>query len=51
MKLLRQNSPGPDTAMNRYLDDIEALYTQKEGTPLPKALREQARQNRESKKK
>ncbi len=51
MKLLRQDNPGPDTAMSRYLDDIEALYTQKEGTPLPKALREQARQNRESKKK
>lgn len=49
MKLLRQESPGPDTAMSRYLDDIEALYTQKEGTPLPRALREQARQNRENK--
>lgn len=51
MKLLRQDSPGPDTPMSQYLDDIESLYTQKEGTPLPRALREQARKNRESKKK
>ena len=51
MKLLRQDTPGPDTAMSRYLDDIESLYSQKEGTPLPKALREQAKKNREEKKK
>lgn len=51
MQLLRRENPGPDTAMSRYLDDIEALYTQKEGTPLPENLRREARQNRKSHKK
>jgi hypothetical protein len=51
MHLLRSESPGPDTAMSRYLDDIEALYTQKEGTPLPDSLRKAARKNRKNKKK
>ena len=37
--------------MSRYLDDIESLYNQKEGSPLPDALRQAARQNRKSKKK
>ena len=51
MQMLRSESPGPDTAMSRYLDDIEALYNQKEGTPLPASLRQEARQNRTNKKK
>lgn len=51
MQLLRRNHPGPDTAMSRYLDDIEALYTQKEGASLPKTLKEQARQNLENRRK
>lgn len=50
MQLLRREFPGPDTRMSRYLDDIEALYNQKEGSPLPAGLREQARQNRKKKK-
>ena len=51
IQLLRRHNPGPDTPMSRYLDDIEALYTQAEGAPLPRSLREQARQNRRNKKK
>ena len=51
MQMLRSEAPGPDTAMSRYLDDIEALYTQKEGTPLPAALRQSVRQKRTPKKK
>ena len=49
MRMLRQHHPGPDTPISRYLDDIEALFTQEEGRPLPRHLREQARQNREHK--
>ncbi len=41
MQMLRQESPGPDTAMSRYLDDIEALYQLEEGSPLPESLRRQ----------
>jgi hypothetical protein len=37
--------------MSRYLDDIEALYTQKEGAPLPQSLRRQAQQNRKKQEK
>ena len=51
MQLLRREPPGPDTAMSRYLDDIEALYGQKEGAPLPDSLRKAARQNRKNKQK
>ena len=51
MQLLRSEAPGPDTAMSRYLDDIEALYNQKEGTPLPASLRQTARQNHTTRKK
>ena len=51
MQLLRQEHPGPDTAMSRYLDDIEALYGQQEGAPLPDSLRKTARQNRKDKQK
>ena len=51
MQLLRRDHPGADTPMSRYLDDIEALYTQKEGSPLPEALRRRARENHENKKK
>lgn len=49
MRLLRQDIPGPETPMSRYLDDIEALYTQKEGAPLPPSLRRQAQENRNTK--
>ena len=51
MQILRSEHPGPETAMSRYLDDIESLYNQKEGTPLPDALHQAARQNRKNKKK
>ena len=40
MQMLRREDPGPDTPMSRYLDDIEALYLQEEGTPLPRSLRD-----------
>lgn len=39
MHLLRREAPGPDTAVSRYLDDIEALYKQEADAPLPDALR------------
>lgn len=39
MRMLRKESPGPETRMSRYLDDIEALYSLKEGEPLPERLR------------
>lgn len=38
MRLLRREAPGPDTAMSRYLDDIEALYKQGADAPLPDSL-------------
>lgn len=38
MRLLRREAPGPDTAMSRYLDDIEALYKQDADAPLPESL-------------
>lgn len=38
MRLLRREAPGPDTAMSRYLDDIEALYKQAADAPLPDSL-------------
>ena len=50
MQLLRREHPGPDTAMSRYLDDIEALYLQDENAPLPSHLRTQAAENRKKKK-
>lgn len=40
MRLLRQEEPGPTTAISRYLDDIEALHTLPEGEGLPPRLRE-----------
>ena len=51
MQMLRRDDPGPDTHMSRYLDDIEALYQLKEGSPLPESLRTQARENRKKKQK
>lgn len=39
MRLLREDSPGPDTHISRYLDDIEALHSIKEGDELPERLR------------
>lgn len=38
MRLLRRDSAGPDTALGRYLDDIEALYKQETDAPLPDSL-------------
>lgn len=42
MRLLRRDRPGPATPLSRYLDDIEALYTQGEHDPLPPRLRQEA---------
>lgn len=39
MRILRKDAPGPDTHMSRYLDDIEALHSLKEGEPLPERLK------------
>ena len=39
IRLLRRESPGPSTPISRYLDDIEALHTLKEGEALPERLR------------
>lgn len=38
MRILRRESPGPDTHISRYLADIEALYTIKPGDSLSEAL-------------
>lgn len=43
MHLLRRETPGPDTHMSRYLQDIETLYGLKSGQELPKSLLEQVR--------
>lgn len=40
MELLRRESPGVATPMSEYLEDIEALFEQKEGEPLPSRLQE-----------
>ena len=39
--MLRKDSPGPDTHMSRYLEDIEALYQLGEKAPLPERLLKQ----------
>ena len=39
MRVLRKESPGPDTPISRYLDDIEALNSLKAGEELPERLR------------
>ena len=39
MRLLRKETPGPDTPISRYLDDIEALNSIREGEELPERLR------------
>lgn len=39
MRILRKETPGPDTPISRYLDDIEALNSLKEGEDLPERLR------------
>lgn len=44
VKLLRRESPGPDTHLSRYLRDIEELYGLAEGQALPERLRQQARE-------
>lgn len=41
MELLRRESAGAPTPISRYLEDIEALYTQQEGAPLPTRLQQQ----------
>ena len=38
MELLRRESSGVATPLSRYLEDIEALYSQQEGAPLPPNL-------------
>ena len=38
MQMLRREAPGPDTAIGRYLDDIESLYKQGADAPLPDSL-------------
>lgn len=39
MEMLRRDDKGVDTPISRYLADIEALHTLKEGEPLPAALK------------
>lgn len=39
MRVLREETPGPDTHISRYLDDIETLHSLKEGDALPPRLR------------
>ena len=39
--MLRRDSPGPETHMSRYLEDIEALYQLGENDPLPERLLKQ----------
>lgn len=41
MQVLRHEDKGADTAMGRYLDDIEALYKQPADAPLPERLQQQ----------
>lgn len=41
MNMLRNPGKGPDTAMGRYLEDIEALYGLEEHAPLPKRMKEE----------
>ena len=41
MQMLRKDSPGPDTHMSRYLEDIEALYQLGEKASLPERLLKQ----------
>ena len=48
MRLLRKDSPGPDTHISRYLDDIEALNSLKEGEELPERLRPKPRQTKKA---
>ncbi len=38
MHILRNDSPGPDTPMSRYLDDIELLHSLSPGDPFPDSL-------------
>ena len=42
MRMLRRETPGPSTPISRYLDDIEALHSLKEGEALPERLRKAA---------
>lgn len=47
MHMLRQEKPGPDTHMSRYLQDIEILYGLKSGDELPNSLMQQVRKARD----
>lgn len=41
MQMLRADTPGPQTAMSRYLEDIEILYSLGEKEDLPERIRSQ----------
>lgn len=41
MELLRREDAGAETALSRYLEDIESLHLQKAGEPLPSRLQKQ----------
>lgn len=43
MRMLRKETPGPVTPISRYLDDIEALHSLKEGESLPDSIRKKTR--------
>lgn len=45
MRLLRKESTGPSTHISRYLDDIEALNSIKEGEELPERLHPPTKKN------
>ncbi len=38
MRILRRESPGPDTHISRYLSDIETLHSLQSGDALPESL-------------
>lgn len=51
MRRLRRETSGPHTPISRYLDDIEALHTIKEGEALPKRMLPDRRRKRTTRKK
>ena len=46
MKLLREESPGPDTPISQYLQDIEELYNLPSGSEFPENLRRRVQEAR-----
>ncbi len=48
MQLLRNEKPGPDTPLSRYLQDIEELYSLKSGKDLPERILQQVRRARKA---